>query len=212
MSGIPTPLNTPLVTGTQAVTGAAIGSSLKSILVAADGVTTLLFANEAAQDGNAVPGSAQLGVAGFDQLWNGTTFDRKPGTLTGQLIAPAARTTLATSSIQTNAGARGVVLRLKITVAPNTAETLTARLYHALAFSPAAGQQYASMASGAGSTMQAGGPWYFDLWVAPGLSGAADNATSNKIVSLVLPRLWFADVNPSGASSWNYELDFALLV
>lgn len=64
------------------------------------------------------PGSGDIIRAG--SLYNGSTWDRQRGTIEGDLLASAARTTDGVSSNQTNYNAKGVTLYLNITSASGT--------------------------------------------------------------------------------------------
>lgn len=127
-------------------------------------------------------------------------------------LPSAARTALTFGPLLSNYSARGAILRLSITSAPNTAETLSLRAYHV----NAAGQVY-SAAGGlvaigstpAGSTLQSGIA-AFNLVISPGASAAAAD-TLEVVAAAVLPPEWMPAVNPSGASAWTYQLDILYL-
>jgi hypothetical protein len=126
------------------------------------------------------------------------------------IIPSAARTAAAWSALQRHYSPRGAILRLSVTAAPNTAETLTVYAFHVnaagAAFNGAAAPgKVASAVSVAGSALQAGGS-ALTLTIAPGLSGTAADAAS-VIYSGLLPPEWIALVNPSSNSSWTYQLE-----
>ena len=121
------------------------------------------------------------------------------GNTQGSLLASAARTGTADSPIQTNPGARGVILYLNIT---------------AITGGPGLGIQYAmfgvdpvsgvvTQLSGASGLKTATG--LTNLAIYPGLSGAG---TSN----MVVPRSWLAHVFVSDATPYTYSLGYALIV
>lgn len=158
-------------------------------------------------DADAQATANELATLARSLAFNGSTWDRQYNNEQVALLASAARTANTSSAMQTAYNARGVMLLLVITSAPNTAETLTLGLYTA---SPADGtiqDAWALFASAAGSTMQGNYPQNEYLMVYPGADGPVSSTNRQKAVALALPgRSWYANLIHSGASSWTYAL------
>lgn len=169
-------------------------------------IITLLGVSAVPSDGTATP----IPTA-HPMLYNGTTWDRQRGNDVGQtLLASAARTSATYGSTQTNYNARGVILTMTITAAPNTAETLG--LFYVPVDPLVAGTSNwpCMLTSPAGSTIQAGAT--LRLFVYPGASTTPDNSTLNKAYAHPVPRSWTGGGNPSSSGSWTYAIGFQYVV
>jgi len=136
-------------------------------------------------------------VSAENKVSNGTTLDTWRNNVQKTLLASAARTTATTSPVQDNYNARGVVLTLNVTANPGGAETLELRLYYRVGVT---GGLFAKMAIPAATNAT------YSLIVCPGSSGTPETAAAYKTYSLAIPRQYVANVTPSGAGSWTYEL------
>lgn len=188
---VQTPTAGPLASGVQQ-SSATISAGLANVkLVAADGVTPLLYRTQ----------DAALALASY-------SVDQ-------QLLPSALRTSIISASPASVVSGIGLILALTISSAPNTSETLQLRWYPAIngnVNAPgASGTFAASLISALGSALQAAPPYTFFLWLYPGASATFDNTTFHKLYSLSTPRLWTAEIKPSAASNWTYQLDYGAL-
>lgn len=140
------------------------------------------------------------------------TVERWRNNTQGTLLASVARTGTTASPIQTNYNARGILLTLNVTAAPNTAETLT---IYVLFPDPVTNSTnfgvLASITTPAGSSLQSGG--MYRLLVYPGISGTTSQGSSQfAIANFAIPRSWIGQVSHSGASSWTYSLGNSLIL
>ncbi|HEY3285004.1 MAG TPA: hypothetical protein VGN26_22255 [Armatimonadota bacterium] len=131
--------------------------------------------------------------------------DSLRGCTQGTLLALGARTTGAYTPVQTNVNARGVILSLQVTAGPGGSETLSLYLRFQDPVSSSTANVLAVLAVPAGSYSSRG---LFRLIVAPGASSAPESSGFNKAYALPLPRMWLAQVDPSGSGSWTYSLAY----
>jgi len=144
-----------------------------------------------------------LYTVGYNQLFNGSKWDRQRSNTEGALIASGSRTASTSTAIQTNHNGRGVILALDVTAVPVSAETLTIEVKMSIS-----GQ--ASQAIAVYSIPNTVGKYF--LMVAPGLVEKDGTTLKIKQVSASLPRSWYTVITHSASSSWTYSLNQALTV
>jgi hypothetical protein len=142
--------------------------------------------------------------------FNGTTYDRWRNNSEGTLLVPAVRSTNTTSPLQTNHNAKGVMLHVNITAAPNSASTL---IIWIRAIDPVANSGnfgvMATLITAAGSTLQSGTIQRIVLYPGATASPAIANFL---LVSAPLPRRWDCYVNHNGAGNWEYSVGYSLIL
>jgi hypothetical protein len=142
-------------------------------------------------------GQADYSLSGAgNMLYNGATFDRQRGNIEGTLLASAARTATTTSAIQTNYNHRGVAVYFFATVVgTGTIQVSITGYANSLGFTAATGSAVSSSAA--------------VLLMYPGV---VDADTSVDARAVVLPRSWDATITKSDASSWTYQVTYALIL
>lgn len=142
-------------------------------------------------------------------VWNGSGFDRVRGVVVNKtFLASAARTADTYGTPTPTWNARRAHLVLRITAAPDTAETLTLVVYPATSSTDSGTGNIGSIVSPAGSAIQSGAP--ITLIVGDAAT-AVLTANYTACVGCPLPYYLGAGVQPSGASSWTYSLELYLL-
>lgn len=142
---------------------------------------------------------AQVGLTALG-LFNESTVDRQRGNTQGSLLASAARTAVTNSALQTNYNARGVMVILNVTAASGSGG-----LQVVIVGQPA-GSGYALNATPTPVTTT--GLFVYELY--PGIGAASGGVTQR--TSGTLPRTWFVQVQVGNATSYTYQLDYALIV
>lgn len=142
-------------------------------------------------------------VGACNLLWNGSTWDRRPGTQEGALLASASRSATTSSATRTNHGARGVVVWLDLS-AFNGGTGLTLQLW---AVDPVGGRA-GLLASWGPRSNPAQVHW---LELSPGCAaGAAADAYGFRVAG-ALPRQWFVTVSHATATAHTYGVSYSLL-
>lgn len=160
--------------------------------------------------GAADPGSA-IGVT-HPFLYNGASYDPQTNNRAGTLLASAVRTATVQTAVQTNYNARGIIVQLNITDAPNTAETLSMELFYRDAVAAFDGNYPVSFTGPAGSSILAVQTTLMFI-IYPGASEAAlASPTRNYARGIPVPRSWAILVRPSAASNWTYSLAFSTIL
>jgi hypothetical protein len=129
----------------------------------------------------------------------------------GQLLASAARTANTASPTQTTPGVRGVMIGIKITVFPNTTETLGIGYNPRINSLPVT--QYAgtfTFPDGVALTALGAGPHTFTVSIGQGCD--IPNSYFHGAIALPVPVEWAVAVLHSAGSSWTYELNYAVLL
>lgn len=140
---------------------------------------------------------------------NGATLDLWQNNTEVQALASAARTATATSALQTNRNARGIVYFLKVTAASGTGG-LSARLYTAVPVNGATSTPYLTTPVNVTAT----GTYLYFVYPGIGttsLTGTVLNPTIT-VFSLAVPRSLLFDVVAGDSSSYTYELDYCLIL
>lgn len=165
-------------------------------------VDTELAAAAALADAAANPTTPMVGAGGL--LFNGTTWDRERGNTEGVLLASAARTAAAQSSIQTNYNARGVLLTLNVTAASGTGG-LTVCIY---GVDPIGSGGDPNLLRASVPVTTTGRKAYL-LY-----PGNGSDTTFDLVLTKngALPRSWFALVLADDASSYTYSLGYSMIV
>ena len=167
------------------------------VLLDSAGNARRLGGAEANVDGQA--GYGRMAVA--NGLYNGSTFERERGNTEGTLLASGARTAAATSPVQTNHNARGVIAVLDITAAG------TGTIQVALRGEQGSGYYIT------GDGVNVSGPGTYAVVAYPGAAGpAAGNQRVIQAVSAPLPRSWSGWVFKSDASAWTFSLSYSLII
>lgn len=135
------------------------------------------------------------------EQFNGTSWERVRGNNAGTLLASAARTATTNSADQTNYSGRGVRVRLKVTVNPGGAETLTVNITWK---DPITGDYLTVATSGAQAFGGGAGDYVLDVY--PGIGAAANEIDA--VASVLLGRTYRASVVHSASGSWTYSLAY----
>jgi hypothetical protein len=173
--------------------GTALTQSGGKLLVNVQNFGIGSFSN---QDANAANTTSAL-VMNQEQIFNGTTWDRKRGNTEVTLLASGARTTTQTGADQTNYNAKGIVVVLDMTTVGTGSVTLEIQ-----AKDPVSGKYYAVL-TGAAVTTNSTNVYK----VHPGLTAAA-NAVANDM----LPRTYRVVVTANNANSATYSVGAMLIV
>jgi hypothetical protein len=134
-------------------------------------------------------------------LYNGTTSDKPRGNTQGTLLASAARTSSATSGVQTNYNASGIQVVLKVTVASGVGGLVLNILGYTIS-----GVTYKINADPTAVT--AIGTYVYEIY--PGLGAAAGQITQRS--NGVLPLKYYVYVNTVDASSYTYQIECSLIL
>ena len=137
-------------------------------------------------------------VASFNQLFNGTSWDRHRNNAEATVLASAARVATTNSADFTNYDARGVMLHLNITANPGAAETLTVQLQMK---DPVSGTYRNVTAFPATATSNTD----YIYTVYPGATETAAVAQF-EVQGVPVPRTWRIAVTHSAAGSWTYSV------
>lgn len=171
-------------------------------LAGASGAQGVISTGANSNDANGTANNL-LYTAGYNLLFNGSTWDRMRNNMEGALIASASRTASSSTSIQTNHNARGVILALDVTAVPVTSETLTIEVKISVNGQTSQAIALYTIPNTIGK--------YF-LMVAPELVEKDGATLKVKQVSALLPRSWYTVITHSAASAWTYSLSHALTV
>jgi hypothetical protein len=156
-------------------------------------VDTELPAAAVLADGTANPTSPMVGAN--EQLFNGTTWDRKRGNLQGALLASAARTETQTGADQTNYNGRGIHVVLNV-----TAHSDTPSIVLKIEGKSASGIYY-TLLEGAAVTGEGTHVYKVMPWATP---------VANEAAADLLPRTWRVVVTHADADSITYSVDYAI--
>jgi len=144
-------------------------------------------------------------ISGSLPRYNGSTYDPWYNNTKGILLASAARTSTTGFPLQTNYNARGVTIFVNIMSTPGGVETLSINVKTQ---SPAG----VAPATFAVFDLPANTTGGFALTIYPGSSATPSNPTSNKSVSLALPREWVGYIAHSSTGSWTYSVEYCYIV
>ena len=161
---------------------------------------TELPAAAALADGLANPTTPTLGAA--ELLFNGSTWDRRPGTQEGPLLASATRNTTNDSAVQTNYGAKGVLITMNLTAAAGTGIKLEIR-----GIDPILGGDIVLARFSANRTNTAQVHW---LELHPGAASASVDGFGERFQGC-LPRRWKLRVLHSDGNNLTYSVGYTLL-
>ena len=151
-------------------------------------------------DGLTNPTTPTVGAA--ELLFNGSTWDRRPGTQEGTLLASATRNATTDSAIQTNYGAKGVLLTLNITATAGTGVKLEIR-----GVDPLLG---GDIILARHSTLRYGTAQVHWLELHPGAASASIDGWGERFQGC-LPRRWKLRVVHSDANNLTYSVGYTLL-
>ncbi len=153
----------------------------------------------------ATDGSSAVGVMSTKMMsWNGTTLDRWRSNLSATLLASAVRAATTPTPDQVNYNGRAVYVRLKVTVNPGGAETLTL----AVEWKPTSGD-YLTLAT-SGVLFAAGGTGDYVILIGADTAAAANDIDQTQ--AYPMPRSWRANVTHSAAGNWTYLVEAGVLV
>jgi hypothetical protein len=144
-------------------------------------------------DGAANPTAPMVGAN--EQLYNGTTWDRKRNNLQGALLASAARTETQTGTDQVNYNGRGIHVVLDV-----TAVTDTPSIVLKIEGKSASGVYY-TLLEGAAVTGTGTHVYKVMPWATP---------VANEAAADLLPRTWRVVVTHADADSITYSVDYAI--
>ncbi|MFO0929156.1 MAG: hypothetical protein U0736_19390 [Gemmataceae bacterium] len=161
---------------------------------------TELPAAAALADGASNPTTPTVGAA--ELLFNGSTWDRRPGTQEGTLLTSAIRNTTNDSAVQTNYGAKGVLITMNLTAAAGTGIKLELR-----GIDPILGGDIilARFTSNRNNTAQV--HW---LELHPGAASASVDGWGERFQGC-LPRRWKLRVLHSDGNNLTYSVGYTLL-
>lgn len=145
-------------------------------------------------DGKAPVNNGNVPVIGYNELFNGTNFDRQRGNTQETLLASAARTLATTSADFTNFNARGahVIIDVSAYTSGNLVVTIQGK-------DPVSGNYYDLLV---GATIAATGTTVLKIY--PGIGQIANGAASD-----ILPRIWRVSCS---AVSATYSVGAVLVV
>lgn len=161
---------------------------------------TELPAAAALADGAANPTTPIVGAA--DLLFNGTTWDRRPGTQEGTLLASATRNATNDSAVQTNYGAKGVMLTMNLTAAAGTGIKLEVRGIDPIGSNDIVLARF--------STNRTGTSQVHWLELHPGAASASVDGWGERFQGC-LPRRWKLRVLHSDGNNLTYSVGYTLL-
>jgi hypothetical protein len=172
------------------------GGNVKMTIYDSTGANNLTRQIDSGSDSS---GSAfMLGVAAFNELFNGSSYDRQRANQDNiSLLASSARTTTQTVADQTNYNARGVIVTLDVTSASSGSITLE------IDYKDPVSGKYIALLTGAAVT----GTGTTQYTVYPGITAA-----TNVAASMILPRTWRVVVTANNSNSMTYSVGASLVV